>query len=374
MPTSAHAAPRPKTRKKNLPPVADLAAHELYKDPARQAELAGLRYATDHGPGLRREPGAGKGEFAYFDAKGHEIKDEKTLARIHSFVIPPAWTEVWIAPNANFHLQVTGHDVAGRKQYRYHPAWDAARSLTKFSRLLAFGEKLGELRQHLKKDLSRPGLDRDKVVALVLTLMDQSFIRIGNEEYAKKNQSYGLSTLLDDHVEIKGADLRFSFIGKKGVPHDVTLHDQKLARLVRKCKEIPGQHLFQFYGADGHRHPLESGHVNDYLHQHTGLALSAKDFRTWGGTVKMVSCLEAVLHQEPELAPEKVIRKAVKEVASNLGNTPTVCSKYYIHPQVVELFKSGRLIEYLRRHDADPKDRDELTPTEHLVLEMLAEV
>jgi DNA topoisomerase-1 len=211
-------------------------------------------------------------------------------------------------------------------------------------------------------------------VALVLTLMDQSFIRIGNEQYAKKNQSYGLSTLLDDHVEIKGADLRFSFIGKKGVPHDVTLHDQKLARLVRKCKEIPGQHLFQFYSADGHRHPLESGHVNDYLHQRTGLALSAKDFRTWGGTVKMVSCLEAVLHDEPELAPEKAIRKATKEVANNLGNTPTVCSKYYIHPQVVELFKSGRLIEYLRRHDADPKDQDELTPTEHLVLEMLAEV
>jgi DNA topoisomerase-1 len=374
MSTATHAAPRPKTRKKNLPPVADLAAHELYKDPARQAELAGLRYATDHGPGLRREPGAGKGEFVYYDAKGHEIKDEKTLARIHSFVIPPAWTDVWIAPNANFHLQVTGHDVAGRKQYRYHPAWDAARSLTKFSRLLAFGEKLGELRQQLKKDLNRPGLDRDKVVALVLTLMDQSFIRIGNEEYAKKNKSYGLSTLLDDHVEIKGANLRFSFVGKKGVPHDVTLHDQKLARLVRKCKEIPGQHLFQFYGTDGERHPLESGHVNDYLHQHTGLALSAKDFRTWGGTVKMVSCLETVLHDEPDLAPEKVIRKAVKEVATNLGNTPTVCSKYYIHPQVVELFHSGKLIEYLRRHDADLADQDELSPTEHLVLEMLAEM
>jgi DNA topoisomerase-1 len=374
MPTTAHAAARPKTRKKHLPPVADLAAHELYKDPARQAELAGLRYTTDHGPGLRREHGVGKGEFAYFDAKGHQIEDEKTLARIHSFVIPPAWTDVWIAPNPNFHLQVTGHDAAGRKQYRYHPAWDAARSLTKFSRLLAFGQKLGELRQQLQQDLNRPKLDREKVVALVLTLMDQSFIRIGNEEYAKKNQSYGLSTLLDEHVEIKGADLRFSFVGKKGVPHDVTLHDQKLARLVRKCKDIPGQHLFQFYGPDGHRHPLESGHVNDYLHQHTGLALSAKDFRTWGGTVKMVSCLESVLHTEPELAPEKAIRKAVKEVATNLGNTPTVCSKYYIHPQVVELFKSGKLIEYLRRHDADPADKDVLSPTEHLVLEMLAEV
>jgi DNA topoisomerase-1 len=372
MPTTA--APRPKTRKKNLPPLPELAAHELYKDPARQAELAGLRYTTDAGPGLRRTATDSQGAFAYFDAKGKAIEDEQTLARIRSFVIPPAWTDVWIAPNPNFHLQVTGHDSAGRKQYRYHPAWDAARSLTKFSRLLAFGQKLGELRQHLQHDLDRPTLDRDKVVALVLTLMDQSFIRIGNEEYAKKNKSYGLSTLLDKHVKIDGADLRFSFVGKKGVAHDVTLHDQKLARLVRKCKEIPGQHLFQFYTADGHRHPLESGHVNDYLHRHTGLALSAKDFRTWGGTVKMVSSLEAVLHAEPELAPDKVIRKAVKEVATNLGNTPTVCSKYYIHPQVVELFKSGKLIEYLRRHDADPADRDTLSPTEHLVLEMLAEV
>jgi DNA topoisomerase-1 len=373
MSAATHAPLLPKTRKKHLPPVPDLAAHELYKDPARQAELAGLRYATDHGPGLRREPGP-EGEFTYFDAKGHKIEDEKTLARIHSFVIPPAWADVWIAPNPNFHLQVTGVDTAGRKQYRYHPAWDAARSLTKFSRLLAFGQKLGELRQQLKKDLGRPTLDRDKVVAIVLTLMDQSFIRVGNEEYAKKNKSYGLSTLLDKHVKIDGADVRFAFVGKKGVAHDVTVHDAKLAKLVRKCKDIPGQHLFQFYTADGERHPIESGHVNEYLHRHTGLALSAKDFRTWGGTVKMVSCLEGVLNQEPDLAPDKVIRKSIKEVATNLGNTPTVCSKYYIHPQVVELFKSGKLIEYLRRHDADPLDKDELSPVEHLVLEMLSEM
>jgi DNA topoisomerase-1 len=367
------AQPRPKTSKRNLPPLPELAAHELYKDPARQAELAGLRYATDAGPGLHREP-SGEREFVYIDAKGRKIEDQKTLDRIHSFVIPPAWTDVWIAPNPSFHLQVTGHDAAGRKQYRYHPAWDAARSLTKFSRLLSFGQKLGDLRRQMRKDLARHSLDRDKVVALVLTLMDQSFIRIGNEEYAKKNQSYGLTTLLDDHAIIRGADVRFAFVGKKGVAHDVTIHDRKLASLVRQCKEIPGEHLFQFYGADGQRHPLESGHVNDYLHRHTGIALSAKDFRTWGGTVKMVECLEKILAGDVELAPEKAIRQATKEVAGNLGNTPTVCSKYYIHPQVTELFKSGRLIEYLRRHDADPQDRDELTPTEHLVLEMLAEV
>ena len=369
MPTAAH----PKTRKKTLLPQEE--AHVVYKDPARQAEMAGLRYATDAGPGLTRKA-TRAGKFAYYDAKGTKITDPKTLDRIASFVVPPAWTDVWISPSANTHLQVTGHDALGRKQYRYHPAWDAMRSLTKFSRLRTFGEKLGPLREQLAKDLRRPALDREKVVALVLTLMDQSFIRVGNKEYAKKNgkskPSYGLTTLQDKHVDVHGGDVNFSFIGKKGVPHDVTLHDARLARLVRKCKEIPGQHLFQYYSADGQRHALESGDENEYLHRHTGLQLSAKDFRTWGGTVKMVGCLEAVLHEEPDLAPEKVIKKAVKEVATGLGNTPTVCSKYYIHPQVVELFKSGQLIEFLRKHDAEAKSGDLLSPVERLVLQMLA--
>ena len=363
-------AARPKTRKKKLPPQE--AAHVLYKDPARQARQAGLRYATDSQPGLtRRFTRAGNPQ--YYDAKGEKITDAKTLERIASHVIPPAWTEVWISPSANTHLQVTGHDAAGRKQYRYHPAWDELRSLTKFSRLRTFGEQLAPLRRQLEKDLRRQELDREKVIALVLKLMDQSFIRVGNKEYARRNKSYGLTTLRDQHVSFDGADVRFAFVGKKGVPHDVTLHDRRLARLVKKCKEIPGQHLFQYYTPDGKRHALESGDVNDYLHRHTGLALSAKDFRTWGGTVKMVTCLEAVLDAEPDLAPEKVIKKAVKDVAAGLGNTPTVCSKYYIHPQVVTLFKSGKLIDYLREHDAQPAQGDVLSGTERLVLRMLEE-
>ncbi|MFD2720171.1 DNA topoisomerase IB [Hymenobacter monticola] len=366
--TAAH----PKSRKKTLLPQDE--AHIVYKDPARQAEMAGLRYATDQGKGISRKP-TRAGNFTYHDAKGEKITDEKILTRINGFVIPPAWTDVWISPSPNTHLQVTGHDTLGRKQYRYHPAWDEMRSLTKFSRLRTFGEKLAPLREQLRKDLKRPALDREKVVALVLTLMDQSFIRVGSKEYAKKNgktkPSYGLSTLQDKHVAIEGDDVRFNFVGKKGVAHDVTLHDARLARLVRKCKEIPGQHLFQYYTADGQRHALESGDVNEYLHRHTGLQLSAKDFRTWGGTVKMVGCLEAVLNEEPDLAPEKVVKKAVKEVATGLGNTPTVCSKYYIHPQVVELFKSGQLIEYLRKHDAEAKTGDLLSPVERLVLKML---
>ncbi|MBJ6109186.1 DNA topoisomerase IB [Hymenobacter sp. BT523] len=369
---STATAAQPKTRKKTLLPQDE--AHIVYKDPARQAQMAGLRYATDQGKGISRKA-TRTGNFVYHDAQGQKITDPNTLERINSFVIPPAWTDVWISPSANTHLQVTGHDTLGRKQYRYHAAWDEMRSLTKFSRLRTFGEKLAPLREQLNKDLKRPGLDREKVVALVLTLMDQSFIRVGNKEYAKKNgkskPSYGLTTLRDQHVAIDGADVNFAFVGKKGVPHDVTLHDARLARLVRKCKEIPGQHLFQYYSADGQRHALESGDVNEYLHRHTGLALSAKDFRTWGGTVKMVECLEAVLREEPELAPEKVIKKAVKDVAAGLGNTPTVCSKYYIHPQVVELFKSGQLIEYLRKHDAEAKAGDLLSPIERLVLKML---
>ena len=369
MPTAAP-APRAKTRKKTLAPQDE--AHVVYKDPARQARMAGLRYATDQGPGITRKP-TRAGKFTYHDAKGGKITDADALDRIAGFVIPPAWTDVWIAVAPTAHLQVTGRDSLGRKQYRYHPAWDEMRSLTKFSRLRTFGEQLAGLRAQLNKDLGRPALDREKVVALVLTLMDQSFIRVGNKEYAKKNQSYGLTTLRDKHVAIDGADVNFSFVGKKGVPHDVTLHDARLARLVRKCKEIPGQHLFQYYGADGRRHALESGDVNEYLQRHTGLALSAKDFRTWGGTVKMVECLEAVLREEPELAPDKVVKKAVKEVASGLGNTPTVCSKYYIHPQVVELFTAGKLIEYLRKHDAKPVAADLLSPVERLVLDMLAQ-
>ncbi|PJJ60337.1 DNA topoisomerase IB [Hymenobacter chitinivorans] len=369
MPTAAPA--RPKVKKKHLPPLQE--AHELYKDPARQAELAGLRYLPDTKAGLTRQADK-DGTFSYLNAKGEKITDEKTLGRISSFVIPPAWTDVWIAPSANAHLQVTGRDAKGRKQYIYHPAWDQARSLTKFSRLRAFGDKLPELRQRIQQDLKRPKLDREKVIALVLTLMDQSFIRVGNKEYAKKNKSYGLTTLRDRHVQVAGDEVHFTFVGKKGVPHDVSLHDRKLARLVQKCKEIPGQHLFQYYAPDGHRAELESGDVNEYLQQVTGLALSAKDFRTWGGTVKMVECLESVLQQEPELPKEKVLKRAVKDVAAGLGNTPTVCSKYYIHPQVVELFNSDKLIDYLRRHDADPTENDLLTPTEHMVLDMLQEV
>ena len=370
MPTAP--APRAKTRKKTLLPQEE--AHIVYKDPARQAEMAGLRYATDQGAGIIRKP-TRAGNFTYRDAKAQKITDPKTLDRISGFVIPPAWTDVWISPSAHTHLQVTGHDALGRKQYRYHPAWDEMRSLTKFSRLRTFGEKLGPLREQFQKDLRRPALDREKVVALVLTLMDQSFIRVGNKEYAKKDgkskASYGLTTLQDQHVAIDGADVNFSFVGKKGVPHDVTLHDARLARLVRKCKEIPGQHLFQYYSADGQKHALESGDVNEYLHRHTGLQLSAKDFRTWGGTVKMAGCLEAVLHAEPDLAPEKVIRKAVQEVATDLGNTPSVCSKYYIHPQVVKLFKSGQLIEYFRQNDAKANPGNPLSPLERLVLKML---
>ena len=366
MPTAT--ALRPKTRKKTLAPQDE--AHIVYKDPARQAQMAGLRYGTDHGAGITRKP-TRTGNFVFHDAQGKKIIEEKTLERIASFVIPPAWTDVWIATSATAHLQVTGRDTLGRKQYRYHPAWDEMRSLTKFSRLRSFGEKLAGLRAQLNKDLRRPALDREKVVALVLTLMDQSFIRVGNEEYAKKNKSYGLTTLRDKHVAFDGADVNFAFVGKKGVAHDVTLHDARLSRLVRKCKEIPGQHLFQYYSTDGQRHALESGDVNEYLQRHTGMALSAKDFRTWGGTVKMVEYLESVLRDEPELEPDKVVRRAVKVVATDLGNTPTVCSKYYIHPQVVKLFKSGQLIEYLREYDAEPGAGDLLSPTERLVLKML---
>ncbi|GAB3293030.1 DNA topoisomerase IB [Hymenobacter tenuis] len=368
--STSETAARPKTRKKKLEPLEE--AHLLYKDPARQAELAGLRYLSDTKPGITREATA-TGEFRYLTPKGEPV-DEKTLARIQGFVIPPAWTEVWISPSPNSHLQVTGRDTKGRKQYLYHAAWDEARALTKFSRLLAFGEQLATLRQQMYTDLARPKLDKRKVIALVLVLMDQSFMRVGNKEYARKNKTYGLTTLRDKHVQVSGAEVRFSFVGKKGVAHDLTIQGRKLARLVQKCKEIPGQHLFQYYAPDGHREELESGDVNEYLQEVTGIKLSAKDFRTWGGTVKMVEALERVLDEDTEFPKPKSLKRALKDVAENLGNTPSVCSKYYVHPQVVELFNSDQLINYLRRHDADPNENDLLTPTEHMVLEMLQEL
>ncbi|TPE46154.1 DNA topoisomerase IB [Pontibacter mangrovi] len=346
--------------------------HELYADPSKSAAWAGLRYTSDAKPGYTRKK-AGKGYY-YLDEKGEKISDEKKISRLQGLVIPPAWTEVWICKSPNGHLQVTGRDAKGRKQYIYHPQWQQARNLTKFGRMIEFGQALPRLRERLEQDISSRQLDRHKVTALVLTIMDNALIRIGNRNYAKANKSYGLTTLRDKHVKINGSSLKFSFVGKKGVAQEVDLKDRRLARLVKKCRDIPGYDLFQYYDENGERQTLESGDVNEYLREATKYDFTAKDFRTWGGTVRMVECLENVLDEQPELDKEKAIKAAVKDVANGLGNTPSVCSKYYIHPEVVNLFREDRLMNYLKRHDATKPKSKYLSGTEELVLKMLQRV
>jgi len=346
--------------------------HELYADPSKSAAWAGLRYTTDEKPGYTRKK-AGKG-YTFLDDKGERVSDEKVLERLKALVIPPAWSDVWICKSPKGHLQVTGRDDKGRKQYIYHPDWQQARSLTKFGRMIEFGKQLPKLRERIQEDISSRKLDRRKVTALVLSLMDNSLIRIGNQHYAKSNKSYGLTTLRDKHVKIEGSNIRFAFRGKKGVEHEIDLEDRRLARLVKQCRDIPGYDLFQYYGEDGERHTLESGDVNEYLREATEEDFTAKDFRTWGGTVKMVECLEQVIGEDPDLDKEKSIKAAVKEVAKGLGNTPSVCSKYYIHPTVVDLFREDKLLNYLKRHDAEASHTAHLSGTEELVLKMLQRV
>lgn len=343
--------------------------HKLYADPLHAAEAAGLRYFSDEKPGISRKL-AGK-HFKYFAANGEEITSEKTLTRISSLVIPPAWTNVWICPSPNGHIQATGRDQKGRKQYLYHTEWQSNRSQSKFGRMLAFGKVLPEIRKKIEADLRKQELNRDKITAIALNLLDQTLIRIGNKSYAKTNKSYGLTTLRDKHVKISGNEIKFEFIGKKGVPHSITLQDKKLSALVKKCKDIPGYDLFQYYDEDGHRHSLESGDVNRYLKEITHTDFSAKDFRTWGGTVRMVTCLETMLQEQPELEKGKSVKEAFKVVAKGLGNTPTVCSKYYVHPEIINMFQDDRLLKFLKKHDAAKASGKYLSSTEELVLKML---
>ncbi len=346
--------------------------HELYADPTKSAAGAGLRYTSDNKAGYTRKK-VGKG-FQFLDEKGEKITDEKTLERLQSLVIPPAWEDVWICKSPKGHLQVTGRDAKGRKQYIYHPQWQHARNLTKFGRMITFGKSLSDLRDQIEKDISSRKLDRKKVTALVLSLMDNALIRIGNRHYAKSNKSYGLTTLRDRHVKINGSSIKFSFKGKKGVEHDIDLKDRRLATLVKKCRDIPGYDLFQYYDENGERQTLESGDVNEYLREATKHDFTAKDFRTWGGTVRMVECLETVIDENPEHDKEKSIKEAVKHVAKGLGNTPSVCTKYYIHPEVVNLFREDKLIKFLEKHNASDTKSNNLSGTEELVLKMLKEV
>ncbi len=307
------------------------------------AREAGLRYVSDDSPGITRQP-AGKG-VSYRSPDGRVIKDPATLARIKRLAIPPAWTDVWICPLAHGHIQATGRDVRGRKQYRYHPDWSAVRDEAKFERMIAFGRALPRIRRRVAKDLRRRRLDRHKVLAAMVRLLETTLVRIGNEEYAKQNRSFGLSTMRDRHVKIGGGRLHFEFRGKSGRDHEIDLHDPRLAAIVRQAQDLPGQDLFQYLDEDGKPQKIGSADVNAYLREVAGEEFSAKDFRTWAGTVLAAVALREFEHFETKSQARKNLVAAIERVAQRLGNTPAVCKKCYIHPVVLQSYLDGVTLE-----------------------------
>jgi DNA topoisomerase-1 len=311
------------------------------------AEDAGLRYVNDDQPGFSRQR---KGEeFEYLDQKGKPIRDEQRLLRIKRLAIPPAWTEVWICPSSNGHIQATGRDARRRKQYRYHERWREIRDENKFDRLVNFGKALPKIRRRLKKDLALSGLPREKVLATIVQLLERSLIRVGNEEYARENKSFGLTTMQDRHVDVKGSKLRFRFRGKSGRQHEVDVTDRRIARIVSKLQDLPGQSLFQYLDDEGKVRDITSQDVNEYLREITGEDFTAKDFRTWAGTVLAAIALRAAGEFETKTQAKANIKNAIEAVAKVLGNTPAICRQCYIHPAILETYLNGDSIDGLKQ-------------------------
>jgi len=343
---------------------------KMGRDPKITAKAAGLRYVSDSTPGYSRKR-SGKG-WSFYDKEGRLVKDKDLVARFNKLVIPPAYTNVWISPYENSHLQFTGTDAAGRKQYRYHPGWSAIRNQSKYYRLQSFAEHLPDIRKQVDKDLARKTMDHDKVVALVVRLMELTSIRVGNESYKKLYGSFGLTTLMNRHVKIEGSIINFEFKGKKGVFHKVALHSLRLARLVKQCREIPGKELFQYYNENGEKCIVGSGDVNQYLKDITGEDFTAKDFRTWAGSVSSLYAFKQAGEFSSQAECRKKIVTVLDEVAVNLGNTRTVCKKYYVHPAVIKSYEAGTIFKYINQLD-DKKDINsaELNEAEKALLELL---
>ena len=344
---------------------------KIMKDPEKSATAVNLIYTNDsENQGIARKKRGKK--FNYFSGE-QKIKDQEEIQRINQLAIPPAWENVWICAFQNGHLQATGVDAKKRKQYRYHPVWNALRNHTKFYRMLKFGEVLPTIRLALEKDLAHRQLDKRKVLALVVSLMERTNIRIGNNIYEKLYGSFGLTTLKDKHVEIKGQKIQFSFKGKKGIYHDINLKNAKLAKAVKNCRDIPGKELFQYYDDDGKRHAIESGMVNDYIKEISGEDFTAKDFRTWSGTVNALIAFKEIEAQEIEENQKSKIKRAIELVACELGNTSTVCRKYYIHPLIINLYENDAIKKYLRELDEIEIDdgKASLTKEELIVMKIL---
>jgi DNA topoisomerase-1 len=321
--------------------------------PPEEARANGLRYVSDADPGIRRRR-AGKG-FAYRLPDGTALRDPKVLKRIASLAIPPAYTDVWICPDPRGHIQATGRDQRGRKQYRYHPRWKEARAETKYGRMVAFGRALPRIRKRVDADLAERGLTRAKVLAAIVRLLEATLIRIGNDEYARTNKSFGLTTLRKRHVDVEGGAIRFEFKAKSGVLHRSAFKDPRIARIVQSCQDLPGHRLFQYIDDAGERQAVGSDEVNEYLREIAGQDFTAKDFRTWAGTLLAARLLSA--DPDPEAAPTKAaVVRCIEQVAVQLGNTPAVCRACYVHPGVVGAYLDGRLATTLRWPPGDDPD------------------
>ncbi|MBV9768328.1 MAG: DNA topoisomerase IB [Bryobacterales bacterium] len=342
----------------------------LTADPLASAKAAHLRYVTGRGPGIIRKR-HGKG-FAYIGVDGKAVSDKATLQRIRSLVIPPAWENVWICPFEHGHIQAMGRDARGRKQYRYHPRYREVRDETKFGRMLAFGAALPKIREQVDKDLSLHGLPQRKVVAAIVRLLDETCIRIGNEEYAKSNKSFGLTTLRDRHADIQGASVHFHFRGKSNQEHDITLRDRRLATVVKRCQDLPGQELFQYQTETGESARVDSTDVNEYLREITQEDFTAKDFRTWHGTGHMAQNLAALGPASTERETKHNIVEAVKETAKHLGNRPAACRKYYIHPAVFDSYTEQTIFAVIGNLPDSPSAAvGELRPLETAVIRLV---
>ena len=316
-------------------------------DPIASAKAAHCRYVDDSGPGICRLK-SGKG-FRFVGVDGKTVRDKETIRRARSLVIPPAWTNVWICPDADGHIQATGRDARGRKQYRYHPRFREIREETKYERMMAFAEALPGIRAKVDEDLSLHGLPRDKILATIVRLLEITLIRVGNEEYARENGSFGLTTMRTRHVDITSSSVAFHFRGKSGKEHKVKVQDRRVARILDRCSDLPGEVLFQYIDDDGERHSVESSDVNDYLRRVSGAEFTAKDFRTWAGTVLAAQALKELASFDTKAAAKKNIVEAVKSVSGRLGNTPTVCRKCYVHPQIFDAYLDGHLVETLKQ-------------------------
>jgi DNA topoisomerase-1 len=335
----------------------------LIAESRHAAKAVGLRYASDEQPGMRRHR-AGKG-FRYVDSGGKPVRDPAALKRIRSLAVPPAWTEVWICDDPEGHIQATGRDAKGRKQYRYHPDYRAVREDGKYEHMLDFAAALPKLRETVAKHMARRDLSRECVLATVVYLLEATLIRVGNGEYARQNQSYGLTTLRDPHVKIEGSAIRFQFLGKSGKSWRLQVNDRRVAKIVRACQELPGQQLFQYLDAEGNRQGVTSSDVNAYLREIAGREITAKDFRTWAGTVLAAVALQELGAIESQAKAKRNLKQAIQGVAMRLGNTVTICRKCYIHPEIINGYLAGDLALGVSRK------RPGLKPQEAAVLALL---